>query len=100
MTDSITSKNELIFQYAAGTSSLAKSLMASTYLFLNSKESSVYSLFENYCGMELKNVQHINPKKFTAEDCIAKQQDSGSTTDKAISNPINNSTTRPVDFFL
>ena len=64
-------KNELIFQYAAGTSSLAKSLMASTYLFLNSKESSIYNQFENYCGEELKNVSQIEPNRLTANDCIS-----------------------------
>ena len=42
MTNLTVLKNELIFQYAAGTSSLAKSLMASTYLFLNSRESLIY----------------------------------------------------------
>ena len=46
-------KNELIFEYAAGTASLAKSLMASTYLFLNVDEVSTYNQFENYCGEEL-----------------------------------------------
>ena len=41
-------KNELIFEYASGTTSLAKFLMASTYLFLNSHEASMYNQFENY----------------------------------------------------
>ena len=58
-------KNELIFQYAAGTASLSKSLMASTYLFLNSKDSSLYLQFENYCGEELKNSTPIKTKKLT-----------------------------------
>lgn len=78
-------KNELIFQYAAGTASKAKSLMAATYLFLNSKESSLYYQFENYCGEELKNAVHINPKKLTAMDCI---QNITSEREK-ITNPIN-----------
>lgn len=63
-------KNELIFQYAAGTASLSKSLMASTYLFLNSKESNIYKQFEEYCGEELKNTNQIQPDKLTAEECL------------------------------
>jgi len=63
-------KNELIFQYAAGTTSLAKSLMASTYLFLNSNESKLYNQFENYCGMEFENISPIKLEKLKMEDCI------------------------------
>ena len=63
-------KNELIFEYAAGTASLAKSLMASTYLFLNVDEASTYNQFENYCGEELKNTIPIKPAKLTMKDCI------------------------------
>ena len=75
MKNSNTLKNELIFQYAAGTTSLAKSLMASTYLFLNSRETSIYNQFENYCGEELKNTSQIMPKKLTADDCMLKNVD-------------------------
>ena len=46
-------KNELIFQYATRSASLAKSLIALTYLSLNSHETSIYNQFENYCGEEL-----------------------------------------------
>ena len=80
--------NELIFEYAAGTSSLAKSLMASTYLFLNSRESSIYNQFENYCGEELKNVTQIKPKKLTAEDCIRPQEKKQTSTVTFSNNPI------------
>ena len=82
-------KNELIFQYAAGTASLAKSLMASTYLFLNSRESIIYSKFEDYCGEELKNSHGIKPNKLTAEDCMIKQQDDKNSLNKSLQNPIN-----------
>ena len=68
-------KNELIFQYAAGTSSLSKSLMASTYLYLNSRETSIYNQFENYCGEEFKNTTGINPKKLTSDECISKEKE-------------------------
>ena len=82
-------KNELIFQYAAGTASLAKSLMASTYLFLNSRESSLYNQFENYCGEELKNITQIELKNLTAEKCIV--SDKVKETDNLeINNPLNN----------
>ena len=82
-------KNELIFEYAAGTSSLAKSLMASTYLFLNSKESSIYNQFEDYCGEELKNVSKIKPNKLTANDCINKQNMDQISSSNYIESPIN-----------
>jgi putative transcriptional regulator len=70
MNNSNVLKNELIFQYAAGNANMAKSLMASTYLFLNSKESSILSDFEDYCGEELKNYNEIKPINLTASDCI------------------------------
>jgi putative transcriptional regulator len=63
-------KNELIFQYASGTANLTKSLLASTYLFLNSRESNLFSKFERYCGEQLKNTSQIQPKNLKAEDCI------------------------------
>ena len=71
MRNSSALKNELIFNYAAGTTSIAKSLMASTYLFLNSHESQIYQKFENYCGEELKNSPLVEPINLRAEDCIA-----------------------------
>ena len=70
MKNSIALKNELIFQYAAGTASLAKSLMASTYLFLNTKEYNIYNNFENFCGNELEKVSPVKPFKLKMEDCI------------------------------
>lgn len=70
MKNSSTLKNELIFHYAAGTTSIAKSLMASTYLFLNSNESQIYQKFEKYCGEELKKSPLIEPTNLKAEDCI------------------------------
>jgi|TARA_B110000196_G_C21069334_1_gene626656 putative transcriptional regulator len=90
MTKSSSLKNELIFEFASGTTNLAKSLMASTYLFLNSKESSIYNEFENYCGEELKNVTQINPDKLTFEDCIIKQDNSIKSSDNFSTNPLNN----------
>lgn len=89
MANSNVLKNEMIFQYAAGTSSLAKSLMVSTYLFLNSKESSIYNQFENYCGDELKNATQIKPKKITADDCIGEQNSSQISSGNLPKSPIN-----------
>lgn len=82
-------KNELLFQYAAGTASLSKSLMASTYLFLNSKELLLYSEFENYCGEEFNNVSKIKPRKLTAEQCISKERKLKTTSNTGSKNPIN-----------
>ena len=70
MNNSSVLKNELIFNYASGSANLAKSLMASTYLFLNSKESSIFKEFESYCGEELKRTNPINPTNLTANDCM------------------------------
>ena len=70
MKNSSALKNELIFHYAAGTTSIAKSLMASTYLFLNSHESQTYKKFEKYCGEELIKSPLIEPTNLKAEDCI------------------------------
>ena len=64
-------KNELLFQYAAGTTSLTKSLMASTYLYLNTLERALYSDFENYCGSELDKTNMVNPSNLSPEDCIS-----------------------------
>ena len=90
MNNSKVLKNELIFQYAAGTSSLSKSLMASTYLFLNSREYSQYNNFEEYCGEELKNVTQINPEKLTVADCLSEELQTSNSKKTASKNPLNN----------
>ena len=82
-------KNELIFQYAGGTASMSKSLMAATYLFLNSKESSLYKEFEGYCGEEFGNISQINPSKLTPQDCIDKKHENVGSHKSPI-NPIYN----------
>lgn len=63
-------KNELIFEYASGISSLTKSFMASTYLFLNSEKKTEYTQYENYCGEELKQATKIQPVNLRPEDCF------------------------------
>ena len=92
MNNSTVLKNELIFQYAAGTANLAKSLLASTYLFLNSRESSIYKDFEAYCGEELKSYTEIKPINLTASDCI--------TTKDIESIELNLRPTNPLDIFI
>lgn len=87
MNNSLSLKNELIFEYAAGTSSLAKSLMASTYLYLNSKEASIYKEFEKFCGEELMNTLEINTKKLKATSCMVERNDNEIHFKKI--NPIN-----------
>ena len=77
MKNSTTLKNELIFQYAAGSAGLSKSLMASTYLYLNSNESELKSKFEEYCGEEFKNVKQVKTENLNFKNCISpKKNDS------------------------
>jgi len=89
MNNSSALKNELIFQYAAGTTSIAKSLMASTYLFLNSNETSLYNFYENYCGEELKNTKKVNLNKLKAEDCTINKKIIKDNNISVIKNPLN-----------
>ena len=89
MKNSSTLKNELIFHYAAGTTSVAKSLMASTYLFLNSHESQIYQKFEKYCGEELKKSPLIEPTNLKAEDCIKTLTPEKEKIEVNNNNPIN-----------
>ena len=83
-------KNELIFEYASGTSNMAKSLMAATYLFLNSRENSLYHKFETYCGLELEKSKQIKTKKLTAEKCM----------DAKIIQTTNNNNNNPINQFI
>ena len=89
MQDSTILKNELIFQYAAGTASMAKSLMASTYLFLNSREIPLYSQYENYCGEELNKTEQVQPENLNFEQCIVDKEKNPDSKNKIFSNPIN-----------
>ena len=89
MKNSSALKNELIFHYAAGTTSIAKSLMASTYLFLNSHESQIYQKFEKYCGEELKKSPLIESINLKAEDCIKTLTHEKEKIEVNNNNPIN-----------
>jgi putative transcriptional regulator len=81
MENSSNLKNELIFSYAAGTASINKSLLAATYLFLNSNERKVFSFFEGLCGSTLNDYQKIKPKNLTAEDCMVENKPSQSKSE-------------------
>jgi putative transcriptional regulator len=89
MKNSSVLKNELIFHYAAGTTSIAKSLMASTYLFLNSHESRIYQKFEQYCGEEFRKSPLVEPQKLRAEDCTKVQDPKKDEIKVDNKNPIN-----------
>ena len=90
MKDSSILKNELIFDFAAGNTDLSKSLLASTYLFLNSAESSLYSEFNNYCGEELKNSKQIQPAKLVSNDCISNKKFKTHASKTHLNNPLHN----------
>jgi len=89
MKNSSALKNELIFHYAAGTTSIAKSLMASTYLFLNSHETQIYQKFEKHCGDELKKSPLIKPTNLRPEDCIKALTPEKEKIEVNNNNPIN-----------
>ena len=63
-------KNQLIFDFASGILSPAKSLFASTYLQLNSNASRIGSTFENMLGENLMDNENIHPKNLSYIDCI------------------------------
>ena len=63
-------KNQLIFDFASGLLGPSKSIFASTYLYLNSKASSLNKTFENMLGDDLLENSDVSPKKLTYRDCI------------------------------
>ena len=63
-------KNQLIFDFASGSLGPAKSIFASTYLYLNSKASKIYSTFENIMGDELVNNHDSELKNVKYSDCM------------------------------
>ena len=64
-------KNKLIFDFAAGSLGPAKSLFASTYLYLNSKAAKINSTFESLLGEDLINIQGMPISKIKYTDCIS-----------------------------
>jgi len=80
-------KNQLIFDFAAGTLGYSKSIFASTYLYLNSKASMVSDTFEDILGENLFNNDDIKPKNLKYKDCMIKSEGYVSKNTKDI-NPI------------
>tara|TARA_B100000575_G_C23120164_1_gene648096 strand:+ start:1494 stop:2123 length:630 start_codon:yes stop_codon:yes gene_type:complete len=67
-------KNQLIFDFAAGTLGYSKSIFASTYLYLNSKASKMSNTFETMLGDKLIENDGINLKNLKFTDCINKAE--------------------------
>lgn len=63
-------KNKLIFEFASGSLGISKSIFASTYLYLNSKASSLNKTFESMLGDELINNADAPVTKIKYTDCL------------------------------
>ena len=66
-------KNQLIFDFASGALGPAKSLFASSYLYLNSRASRINRTFEGLLGEDLLDVKGIPVSKIKYSDCISKE---------------------------
>ncbi len=66
-------KNQLIFDFASGALGPAKSLFASSYLYLNSQASKINMTFEGLLGEDLLNTKGIPVSKIKYSDCISKE---------------------------
>ena len=64
-------KNQLIFDFASGSLGPSKSLFTSTYLYLNSKASSLNSKFESILGDNLLDNKVATLSKIKYSDCIS-----------------------------
>ena len=64
-------KNQLIFDYAAGSLGFSKSIFASTYLYLNSKASNLNKTFEAMLGNDLIETDGVKTSKIKYTDCIS-----------------------------
>lgn len=81
--------NELLFEYASGTTNMAKSLLVSTYFYLNTSSKGAYEFFEGYLGNQFDKVNKVHPKNLKAVDCISDSKiDSNLKINKNI-NPLN-----------
>ncbi len=63
-------KNQLIFDYAAGSLGISKSIFASTYLYLNSRASKINKTFESMLGNNLFETDGVETSKLSYKDCI------------------------------
>ena len=64
-------KNQLIFDFASGSLGPSKSLFTSTYLYLNSKASTLNSTFESILGDNLLGNNEATLSKIKYSDCIS-----------------------------
>ncbi len=76
-------KNQLIFDFASGSLGPSKSIFTSTYLYLNSKASSLNRTFEGMLGNNLIQNSDSKLESIKYSDCIS---DSKSASKKIISN--------------
>ena len=66
-------KNQLIFEYASGILGPSKSIFASTYLFLNSKASSVNKTLEVFLADNMIKNEDAPIKKLKYTDCLSEK---------------------------
>ena len=64
-------KNQLIFDFASGSLGPAKSLFASTYLYLNSKAKLTNNTFENIMGDNILSNENAKASNLKYTDCIS-----------------------------
>ena len=64
-------KNQLIFDFASGSLGPAKSIFASTYLYLNSKAKTLNHTFEGFLGDQLFSNENAEIKNLKYSDCIS-----------------------------
>ncbi len=81
-------KNQLIFDFASGSLGPSKSLFTSTYLYLNSKASSINHTFENMLGDNLLEDKGVNVSKLKYSDCISNVNHTNNTSFKNSETPI------------
>ncbi len=74
-------KNQLIYDFASGSLGPAKSIFASTYLYLNSKASKIGLAFENLLGDDLINNNDASLEKLKYTDCLSSTQSTNSNSD-------------------
>ena len=63
-------RNQLIFDYAAGTLGPSKSIFTSTYLYLNSKASELNQTFETMLADDLMNNEDVPTTNLKFTDCL------------------------------
>ena len=63
-------RNQLIFDYAAGTLGASKSIFTSTYLYLNSKASELNQTFETMLADDLMNNEDVPTTNLKFTDCL------------------------------